>query len=263
VLPIASTNLRFNWPNARALAEASFRAYVGPDGFPSDQSVWIQDAGTDAHALIEDRGNCVVIAFRGSEVTEDYLQDAKFEFTELVWSRGEAPVKVHRGFLEDFEALNVQLVVALKTIFAKRGPQPLFLTGHSLGAAIATLCALEFARQKFAIYGVYTFGGPRVGNAAFAEIYADNPALLGKYTFRVVNENDLVPRMPPWINGYRHVGQNIFLPDTRVPSWILNPSRLTIALSDALGLWGAVRDLHDVLIEDHFIAAYQQRIQLL
>lgn len=173
---------------------------------------------------------------------------------DLVWSDGDLPARVHDGFLADFDAINAQLVKAIKTIQAGRR-LPIFITGHSLGAALATLCALEFERQKFPIAGVYTFGSPRVGNAAFCKIYDD---CLNDITFRIVNQNDIVPRVPPLLNGYRHCGNCVFL--FSGGGYGVNPSILRRAWSNCVGFWNAFRSIHDVLITDHHIVSYESNM---
>jgi triacylglycerol lipase len=73
----------------------------------------------------------------------------------------------------------------------------LWLTGHSLGGALAMLAANElFSRAERGaapIAGVYTFGQPRVGNAGFRDAY---DTLLKGRTFRIVHGDDVVPRIP-------------------------------------------------------------------
>jgi alpha-beta hydrolase superfamily lysophospholipase len=63
--------------------------------------------------------------------------------------------------------------------------EPLFLTGHSLGGALATLAASRWPARA-----CYTFGAPRVGDGAFART-------LRAPLYRVVNGQDVVPRVPP------------------------------------------------------------------
>jgi triacylglycerol lipase len=141
-----------------------------------------------------------------------------------------------------------------------------FITGHSLGGALAILCALEFCRQRLPVAAVVTFGQPRVGDGNFAELYdltqpTDGIAagFLDEITFRVVNQNDIVPRTPGCLMGYRHCGQEVFLrPDGSAE---FNPTFAEKIIWDAIGLYGAYRRLEDVLIRDHFINQYQERIQ--
>jgi hypothetical protein len=79
---------------------------------------------------------------------------------------------------------------------------PLFMTGHSLGAALATLAAHR--RRPAALY---TFGSPRVAGTDLAKHLNGEDGLKA---WRVVNSTDFVPRVPPPF-GYRHVGKLVYL----------------------------------------------------
>ena len=69
----------------------------------------------------------------------------------------------------------------------------LYITGHSLGAALAVLAAPDFAAQTpFKQPVVYTFAGPRAGDPLFALFYNGN---IGT-SWRVVNTNDEAPKVP-------------------------------------------------------------------
>ena len=261
----------------RQLALASAMAY---------QRSTVDDPFTDAQATVEMAGDNIIVAFRGSSAPKDFLQDAEFWMTELMWSDHDTVAEVHHGFLEDFNAINVPVVEQVKKYLSlvTSAPAQIYITGHSLGGALAILCALEFARQKLPIAGVYTFGGPRVGNAAFRNLYDSSPVgdevtslksnpagtsqslltsapTLRDVTFRVVNQNDIVPRTPGVLLGYHHVGQEIFLEP--LTGWGVNPSLGYKLLCDALGLWGAYRRREDVLIANHIISSYARRIQLI
>lgn len=261
MLPLDPSKTGLSWANALACADLCAAIYNWPvegGSFASASvSELITDPGTDAHAVVQDRGDCIVVCFRGSKDAEDYIQDGKFEMTDLEFADGsEVPASVHKGFLEDFDAINVQTIGEVKALLALAIPRrPIFITGHSLGAALATLCALEFSRQKFPLAGIYTFGSPRTGNAAFCEIY---DAELKDITFRVINQNDVVPRVPPLLNGYRHVNNCIFLFSNG--TYGVNPSIGRRAISNLAGFWNAFRGLHDVLVTDHHIGAYQSKL---
>ncbi|WP_437954610.1 lipase family protein [Sorangium sp. So ce119] len=89
--------------------------------------------------------------------------------------------------------------------------EALYITGHSLGAAMAALAAARlFTDTKYGdirrlLRGVYTFGQPMVGDAAFA---ARAEELLGDRYFRFVYANDIVPRLPPLSTGrFAHFGR--------------------------------------------------------
>ena len=76
------------------------------------------------------------------------------------------------------------------------------ITGHSLGAALVTMLALDVAGNGvFATPVVYTFGSPRVGDKVFSGTYDT----LVETSWRVANINDLVTQLPPQFVGYTHV----------------------------------------------------------
>ena len=256
------------WQLARVMAEYSARAYTSPV---------ITDLATNASALItlSDAGD-IIVAFKGSSSARDFLEDVKFGLRNFGYSQAAQSPKVHRGFLEDFAAIEIAVVSQVKTYLSLNPAAKIFVTGHSLGGAEAILCAYELARLGLPLAGVFTFGQPRVGNKTFAEIYNSvrvhesavnsrpQPQTLEDITFRIVNQNDIVPRVPGWLCGYRHCGQEIFLepPYMGLASvdWNVNPSLWFKLLCDALGLYAAYRQRKDVLIREHFIAAYQERI---
>jgi hypothetical protein len=248
VTPLNPSATGFTWSNARACAERCAAAY---------QTSTISAPSTDTQALIADEGLCITVAFRGTSSVRDWIEDCEFHKEPLAWEQDDAAAEVHDGFLKAFDSVLEDVKHQVDT-FVAAGRRPVFITGHSLGGALAILCALEMYRQSVPIAGVYTFGQPRVGNKIFQNIY---DAVLFEETFRVVNQNDIVPRVPGVLMGYHHCGQEIFLPIGG--GWSLNPPLWTKLLSDALGLWGAYRNRQDVLITEHLMAAYQRRIQLL
>jgi hypothetical protein len=263
---------------ARQLAGAAAAAY---------RQSTVNDRRTNACANVTmDSGGNIIVAFKGSSEPVDFLQDAKFEMTGLNWPDIEAAVKVHTGFREDFNAIKEESIKQVRQLLGQsmgsRGALPsntttrqsdnsfnpgVFITGHSLGGALAILCALEFCRELLPVSGVYTFGQPRVGNAAFANLFdatfTPGGCNLKDITFRMVNQNDIVPRTPGWLLGYRHCGNEVFLPPGSVTNWELNPGLFWNACSDVIGLCEAWREHRDVLVSEHFLSAYSRRMQLI
>ena len=113
---------------------------------------------------------------------------------------------VHRGFLE---ALNQvwpgptgMTSYLLSNLAGPAGMRKVWFTGHSLGAALATLAAAQYTAGPRSLY---TFASPRVGDAAFA---AGFPLPRAP---RFVHCNDLVPRLPPPDMGFKHAGDPFFI----------------------------------------------------
>ncbi|XXX80842.1 lipase family protein [Sorangium sp. So ce134] len=108
----------------------------------------------------------------------------------------------------------------LHDMMPSREAPVLYIAGHSLGGALATLSAAllftwdgtlnanemleDFVRYKELLRGVYTFGAPMVGNPFFAEVHEKK---FGSLLFRMVNEQDFVPQLPNRAMGnYKHFG---------------------------------------------------------
>ncbi len=152
--------------------------------------------------------NQFIIAFRGTYSILDALFDADFKLVDWEKSPGKPigdDIKVHDGFYAFYTLLKPHLNAALKKI--PEGSQ-VFITGHSLGSAIATLFqfdlllgGLDHAADKFQFKQI-NFACPRVGNLNFAQAYRNKDQ--GR-TLRIVNYEDIVPCVPPLIDlGFFH-----------------------------------------------------------
>jgi len=197
----ALTSDTFSWDSALSLALASQLAYARDDagliamatttwGFTGCIPV---TAGATRVFVAWDQGTAIV-CFRGTESIGDWLLNGQVAPVTRPYGR------VHGGFSEGFEAIRAGLEEALRQ--ADPGTKRLWLTGHSLGGALATVTAAEL-RDRYAITGLYTYGQPKSVGAAAAQ------SIDGTYQryFRFVNDDDIVPGVPP---GYRHVGRLIW-----------------------------------------------------
>jgi predicted lipase len=243
----------FDLANAIELAQASADAYrLAPT---------VYDTATDTQVRITEVEDCVIIAFRGSSSVKDWILDAEFFRTTFRFLE-DLSGQVHTGFLTAFSSIHAELASNLKT--RGLGNAPIFVTGHSLGGALAILCALELSREGYNLAQVVTFGQPRVGNKAFKAIY---DARLGDKTFRVVNEEDIVarlPHLPSFTDLYWHVGSEAFI------TWlddepVINPSRFRLLLSDILGIYRAWKANGPIamadILWDHKLDKYQSRLE--
>lgn len=225
----------------------------------------------------------LILALRG---TEAELADVKADLkADLITVSGEQ--KVHHGFYDAFNAVKSDIEDDL----GKHRGVPIYVTGHSLGGALAVLATKYLASDSLG--ACYTFGGPRVGNSLFADD-------IKTPIYRIVNAADGVPRVPPawgvdvflavlkWLplpmdaviaflvkfRGYVHYGDMRYLthtpqtPDANgVPynglRLLPNPSlplRLTWAVRRWVATWGkaAVQD-HSVVIYCEKLMAYAKR----
>jgi len=122
-----------------------------------------------------------------------------------------------------------------------------FLTGHSLGGALATLCAADVrVRMRGASVVMYNFGSPKVGNAEFVSKYNR----LVPESFRVVNDADVFARLPrnkgigsvPGLTNYYHVGRTVLTSPERTSAWIEGESGGKDPMKDR---WEDLSDLLD------------------
>jgi len=205
-LPFRYQANTFDMVNAWWLIEASTLVY-GEPGFVTEtfqnkagltEVKFFEDITTQCFVASNDK--FAVVAFRGSEgrlrkgdsdpgyILADWV--ANFNFLPEQWDRGG---KVHRGFKTALSEVWISLENHISNLHQKN--LKIWLTGHSLGAALATLAADRFSN----VQGLYTFGSPRVGDRDFEKKYNVN-------TYRFVNNSDIVARVPP-SSMYCHVGE--------------------------------------------------------
>jgi hypothetical protein len=207
--PFQYKSKEFNLINAWWLAEISTLVYAGED-FAGQ---WFEKAGFDnvtfytkdsTQCYVSSNDNFAVVAFRGSEI---WKREGKFDLGKIFadlgadvdiwltdWQNGS---KVHRGFKNALEEVWTDLFVDIQTLHDKGCK--IWFTGHSLGAALATLAADRYPHTT----GLYTYGSPRVGDDKFKENF-------NVTAFRMVNNSDLATRVPP-PGFYEHVGELRFI----------------------------------------------------
>ena len=147
----------------------------------------------------------VVVSFRGTVDGDimNWIKDAGI-VEKAPWSELKG-VKVHGGFYSSWSALKGGVFAAISRLLPPDGR--VHLTGHSLGASMATLCAFELAKFNGTKLGhVITFGQPRTGNKAFASAY--NAAVAEHY--RLTHHKDPVPQFPWPALGYHHTKHEVF-----------------------------------------------------
>ena len=150
--------------------------------------------------------NSAFIILRGTKILADLLTDLN-----AMWSSTSVQGhKIHDGFSQAFKALRPQLEVFVAG-FAARGVTEVHCIGHSLGGALATLCAEYVGAKTGCETYLYTFGSPRVGLTSFAQNLSERLEGQGdkqekeqlKRVFRVHHQTDIVACVPTW--PYSHV----------------------------------------------------------
>lgn len=187
---------------------------------------FVDNASTDTQVAIwrDSARRRLVIAFRGTEQTQwkDLVTDLMLVPAglnpERIGGDFKQEVQVHSGFLGAYDSVRTRIISLIRLAIGCVDDHSefihkwhIYVTGHSLGGALATLLALELSSNQLAKRGaisftMYNFGSPRVGNKRFAEVYNEKV----KDSWRIVNHRDIIPTIPR-LMGYCHVNQPLFL----------------------------------------------------
>lgn len=204
----------FNLVNAWWLAEVSTLVYA-EKGFVRSQ---LERAGLpevkffdkrSTQCFVANNDKFAIVAFRGSEIWKKREKDdlskkladlkADVDIRLSAWEQGG---NVHRGFMDALNEVWPDLHPYLNKLDGKGCK--IWITGHSLGGALAVLCGGLYGKAQ----GVYTYGSPRVGDEDFKEH-------AGVRVYRIVNGEDIVPRMPSFF-VFVHVGELKFIDDNGI-----------------------------------------------
>ena len=105
---------------------------------------------------------------------------------------------VHAGFLVAYLSVRDSIWKHFDT----NKPSKIFVTGHSMGGALAILAAFDLRNRYQVPVTMYNFASPRVGDRGFMHSYN----ILVPDSYRVVIQGDIVPMLPP-PEDWWHVGQ--------------------------------------------------------
>jgi len=183
-----------------ALNQARIATELGKIGFIAagffESQGTQQGRGTHCFVAVSNDQKLAVVAFRGTDKDDpsDLADDCNA--LKIPWERGG---KVHEGFAGALADVRPALEKALQSV-----PGRMLFTGHSLGAALATLLAGVKTPDA-----LYTFGSPLVGDADFVA------TLSGVKNFRYVDCCDIVTRVPPKELGYEHLGKPYYIAQDR------------------------------------------------
>jgi len=186
------------WPAVLPLARMSEVAYL--DDYSVERQ--FKQAGLSSFrtidspfhtqvAYIGSAENVAVVVFRGTDDTEDWFVNANMYLHDL-------PIgEIHTGFSGAYGMLQSEINDELERL----NPKHLWITGHSLGGAMALTCAVDMVvYQNRGIDGVITFGQPKIGKESLTEYLQDQ---IGDRYVHFANERDAVPFLP---NTFSHCG---------------------------------------------------------
>lgn len=156
--------------------------------------------------------NTITVSFRGSVNIPNWLTN--FQLIKMRDWIDAPDAKIHEGFYRAYMTVREKIAKVLRDDIWKSACPActrVVVTGHSLGASLAGICAMDlrvlFGKTMPSLYIELTsFGMPRTGNAA---LYTDYPRFVN-LTHRVVHQNDIVPHLPPKEIGYHHVATEVW-----------------------------------------------------
>lgn len=239
-----NTTPESNQPDIQALTQL-----LKPHGF-----IKVRGANKNsAQGIYIEHADYCAIAFRG---TDEFFLDWQDNLTLLPQST--ILGYVHKGFYDSFWDVWDYLYKHYCELNNRYEDEekPLFITGHSLGGAMATIAAVELISHDLPFANIYTFGQPRAVSREVARIInQERPGQI----FRFTNDEDIVTRVPFRTMGYSHTGQSVFIDKngkikTDVGYWMRFLNRMRSRI-DSIG--NGELDM----FEDHKITAYLKHIE--
>jgi triacylglycerol lipase len=185
----------------------------------------------------------LVISFRGTDPIHiyDWVEDIN------IWPEQWIIGRIHGGFKNEAD----KLITMIMSIVKSKLDREIWICGHSLGGAMASITATDLINSKICVPTVFTFGEPRSGSRKYVENFTYPH-------YRFVNCNDAVTALPPIWFGYIHHGKIIYI------SYEGTITGLTIwqIFSDQINARKKAYDKGQIFdsIYDHFIKQYVQKL---
>lgn len=156
--------------------------------------VFLDNDGAQCHIVWNDSE--IALCFRGTQPEE--LSDVLADLNALP-RKSMTDGWVHRGFRGELD----KLWPAVQRHVNEHADKTLYVCGHSLGAAMATICTSRIEEFR-KVEELYTFGSPRAGTRSFVKA-------IETTHWRFVNNNDLVTGVPLALMGYKHHGNLVYI----------------------------------------------------
>jgi len=196
----------------------------------SDISIIESNGVYGTYGYVGASANEILVSFRGSQTIDNWIHDFEFFKTPYPDVPG---AYVHYGFYTAYTVIQNFVRSNVRALVNKYPSKPITIAGHSLGAAISAICAIDLVRQGISTPSkmrVFNIGQPRVGNQGFATYYNSH----GFPTYRIVNQRDIVPHVPPKILNFYHVAREIWFPNDFIHYRICDASGEDPTCSDSV-----------------------------
>lgn len=247
----------------------------------------------EMRAFIMHDDHNIVLTFRGTEIInpKDWSTDVKLKFTtmiprasngamaEIVDEASATPKLVHFGFYHalgltasyEGESPYTMVYDALQKVHAANSRRKIWITGHSLGGALASVFVAQLLLDNETellqhLGGLHTFGQPRSGNDAYAKLF-DGLSEQG-LVYRTVNKTDLVCKVPLQITKYEHHGTEVLITSEKLSMTCKGETieRVATITHEALSPNSSLKKMMFALLpntlEDHYPSEYVRNIQL-
>lgn len=192
-----------------ATSKSNFSPFVLPPGFTLQSEIKCKEPVSYqnvmiAHTIWNPNNKIGLICFTGTEYYSEWISDMEFSQIKPIPLNGYIDgILVHKGFYNIYN--NVRTLLWDWWNINKNNIDTLFITGHSLGGALSTLCAFDFA-DLHPIH--YSFASPRCGNVKFVDIFTQRVP----QSLRINNTEDSIPQLPLAQTRnytYKHTSGNI------------------------------------------------------
>ena len=166
-----------------------------------------------------EKGRNIYICFEGSTDIKDWKTN--FDKSLITNYHNNDIYRIHSGYYNRYISLSSNIYEYLK----KKNFEKVYICGHSLGAAMASICCFELVRHNIInrkkIYCI-TFGSPRIGDKNLSKLYNN----LNIKTYRIVLSGDPVPKLPLDEN-YIHLTSSYYLKNNKIYN---KPTKIYIAI---------------------------------
>ena len=185
-----------------------------PEGIKKEISLSYDDKN-NIFAVLWSTSDTLFIIFRGTLNLEDWVNDATYQQNAYIESKQttnsqisvnyrvarkntngqtglsyiELPASIHKGFYTIYNKIKTTLIDKLAELDPNK-TKNIVIAGHSLGSAVATICAADLYALGYKNCVTYVFASPRVGNEKFSDI------IKNVKLYSIMNNLDVVPTMP-------------------------------------------------------------------
>jgi len=177
--------------------------------------------GTGGFVAYDNATKKLILSVTGTDPLKltNYIDDLDCFLED--WGRADCPgCKVDAGFVRAYNSVKDDIMTIFADVIALIDTRisGIYVTGHSLGATIAMLAAVDLVDAGYPVEKFYTFGEPRIGNEKAASY------ITRKFPynhFRITHRDDPIPHLGPEVLGFRHTTHEVWYPKSPTGSYIV------------------------------------------